>query len=230
VITEYGIAYLHGKSIRERAMDLIAIAHPNFRPWLVEEARRLSLVFKDQAYSRSVYPEALETWKRTKTGQEIMLRPVRINDEPLLKEFFYSLSDKSMYRRFASARKDMPHARLQEFVAVDYSRDMVILALSRHHDREIVVGLAQYSTNEKDHTAELALVVRDDFQNQGIGRELHSYMTYLAKRQGLLGFTAEVLEDNLPALNLIKRMGFETVRKDGEVQQMRLMFNKDTGI
>lgn len=230
VVTEYGIAYLHGKNIRERAMDLIAIAHPDFRAWLVEEARNLSLVFKDQAYSRSEYPKALETWKRTRTGQKILLRPARINDEPLLKEFFYSLSGKSMYRRFASARKDMPHARLQEFVAVDYSRDMVILALSRHRDREIVVGLAQYSINEKDHTAELALVVRDDYQHQGIGKELHSYMTYLAKRQGLLGFTAEVLEDNLPALNLIKKMGFKTVRKDGEVQQMRLMFDRDTSI
>ncbi len=227
VITEYGIAFLHGKNIRERAMDLIAIAHPKFRPWLVEEARKMALVFKDQAYVSGELPEALETWKSTRTGLRILLRPVKISDEPLLKDFFYSLSDKSMYMRFASARKDMHHARLQEFVAVDFSRDMVILAISRRDDQDLVIGVAQYNINEKDHTAELALVVRDNYQNQGVGTELDSYMTYLAKRSGILGFTAEVLEDNLPALNLVKKMGFQTVKKEGGAEQLRLLFNQD---
>ncbi len=224
VVTEFGIAYLHGKNIRERAMDLIAIAHPKFRQWLVEEARRMALIFRDQAYVPGDYPEALETRRCTRTGLQIFLRPVKISDEPLLKEFFYALSDKSLYRRFASARKDMPHARIQEFVAVDFSRDMMILALTSRHDRDIVVGLSQYSINELDYTAELALVVRDDYQSQGVGLVLHSYMTYLAKRSGLLGFTAEVLEDNLPALNLVKKMGFQVVKKDGGAQQMKLIF------
>jgi acyl-CoA hydrolase/GNAT superfamily N-acetyltransferase len=224
VVTEYGIAYLHGKNIRERAMNLIAISHPKFRPWLVEEARKMSLVFRDQVYCSAEYPEALEVWKNTKTGLRIFLRPVRISDEPLLKEFFYSLSDKSLYRRFASAKKDMPHSRLQEFVAVDFSRDMVILALISREEREIVIGLAQYNINDKDHTAELALVVRDDYQGQGVGKVLHSYMSYLAKRNGLLGFTAEVLEHNLSALSLIKKMGFEMVNAEGGSVQMRLMF------
>ncbi|HOT07919.1 MAG TPA: GNAT family N-acetyltransferase [Methanotrichaceae archaeon] len=226
VVTEYGIAYLHGKNIRERAMDLIAISHPGFRPWLIEEARRLSLIFKDQVYHPSEYPESLEVWKSTKTGLRIFLRPVKISDEPLLKEFFYSLSDRSLYRRFASARKDMPHSRLQEFVAVDFSRDMVILATLRTEEREIVIGLAQYSSNDADHTAELALVVRDDYQGQGVGQELHLYITYLAKRNGLLGFTAEVLEDNLPAIRLIKKMGFEIAGSEGGVLQMKLVFNQ----
>jgi acyl-CoA hydrolase/GNAT superfamily N-acetyltransferase len=224
VVTEYGIAYLHGKNIRERAMNLIAISHPKFRSWLVEEARKMSLVFRDQVYHPSEYPEALETWKRTKTGLRIFLRPVKISDEPLLKEFFYSLSDRSLYMRFASARRDMPHSRLQEFVAVDFSRDMVIIAMLNHVERDIVIGLAQYSINDKDHTAELALVVRDDYQGQGVGKVLHSYMSYLAKRSGIIGFTAEVLEDNLSALSLIEKMGFEMVNAEGGSVQMRLMF------
>ena len=65
VVTEYGIAYIHGKNIRERAMDLIAIAHPKFRPWLIEEAKRLNLIYKDQAFipgKRGEYPEHLETY------------------------------------------------------------------------------------------------------------------------------------------------------------------------
>lgn len=224
VVTEYGIAYLHGKNIRERAMNLIAIANPNFRPWLVEEARRLALIYKDQEYISGEYPEALETYRTTKTGLRVFLRPVKISDEPLLKEFFYSLSDKSMYQRFASARKDMPHKRLQEFVAIDYSIETVILALVGQEEKEVVVGLGQYSTNEDTHTAEVALVVRDNYQNKGVGTEVQSYLTYLAKRSGLLGFTAEVLEDNSPTIHLLEKSGFEVAKKEGGVYEMKLLF------
>jgi len=224
VATEFGIAYLHGKNIRERAMELIAIAHPKFRPWLIEEGRRLSLIYRDQKYSLGEYPENLETFRTTRTGLRIFLRPAKISDEPLLKEFFYSLSDKSMYRRFASARKDMPHRRLQEYVAVDYGKEMVILALIPNQEKEVVVGLGQYSLNEKTHFAELALVVRDDLQNQGIGVELQSYLTYLAKRSGVLGFEAEVLEENLPALRVVEKGGFQIVGSEGGAVELRLIF------
>src|SRR5512136_1619374 len=96
VVTEYGIAYLQGKNIRERAMDLIAIAHPKFRPWLIEEAKKQNLIFRDQAFipgKAGEYPEGLETHRTTKSGLEIFLRPVKMSDEPLLKEFFYALSE-----------------------------------------------------------------------------------------------------------------------------------------
>jgi acyl-CoA hydrolase/ribosomal protein S18 acetylase RimI-like enzyme len=224
VVTEYGIAYLHGKNIRERAMALISIAHPRFRPWLIEEAKRLSLIFKDQAFVPGPYPEALETYRTTRAGLRILLRPVKISDEPMLKNFFYSLSDKSMYLRFASARKDMPHQRLQEFVAVDYSRNMVILAIIGKEENASVVGVGQYIIDGKNHTAEVALVVRDDYQGQGLGRELQAYLTYIAKKSGLLGFTAEVLENNEAALNLLKDMGYEVVSKEGGTYDMKLAF------
>jgi acyl-CoA hydrolase/GNAT superfamily N-acetyltransferase len=227
VVTEYGIANLRGKCVRERAMNLIAISHPKFRLWLLEEARKLSLVYRDQVYRSAEYPEDLEAWKVTKSGLRIFLRPVKISDEPLVKVFFYSLSDRTLYRRFASARRDMPHSRIQDFVAVDFSRDMVILALLIRGDREIVIGLAQYSKDERDRTAELALVVRDDYQCQGVGTVLHIYMTSIAKKRGLVGFTAEVLEGNLPALKLIKKMGFETVTVDGGAEEMRIIFDQD---
>lgn len=225
VVTEYGIAYLHGKSIRERAMDLVAIAHPKFRPWLIAEAKRLSLIYRDQEYISGEYPEAMEAYRITKTGLKVFLRPVKISDEPLLKEFFYSLSDRSMYMRFASARKDMSHRRLQEFVAVDYSRVLVVLAIVAHGEKETVAGVAQYSVNEDMHTAEFAFVVRDDYQNKGVGRELHTYMRYLAKRKGLLGFTAEVLEDNMPAFRLLEKMGYVVISKEGGAYDMKLMFD-----
>ena len=228
VVTEYGIAYLHGKNIRERAMELISIAHPAFRPWLMEEAKKRNVVYKDQAFipgKRGEYPESLETSRTTRTGMEIFLRPVKISDEPLLKDFFYSLSDQSLYRRFISVRKDMPHERLQEFVIIDYTKSTVILATAPEGEKEKVVGVGQYGIDEATHTAEVGFAVRDDCQNQGIGSELLSYLTYLAKRQGLLGFFAEVLAENRPMLHLFHKMGFDLQqRREEGIYELTMMF------
>jgi len=215
VVTEYGIAYLQGKNIRERAMELISIAHPKFRAWLLEEAKKHNLVFKDQAIvpgTRGEYPEELETWRRTKKGLEIFLRPVKISDEPLLKEFFYSLSDNTIYRRFMSARTDMPHERLQEFCIVDFKKEMVIIATIPKDEKEEIIGLAQYTIDESNYTAEIAMVVRDDYHNKGIGKELVGYLAEIAKKNGLFGFTAEVFADNRPALHLLDKI-FETEKR-----------------
>ncbi len=215
VVTEYGIAYLHGKSIRERAMDLISISHPKFRPWLVEEARKQNLIYKDQLYiSKSEgYPYNYETYKTTKTGLEILLRPVKLNDEPILKDFFYSLSEESLFKRFICVKKEMPHSELQFYTAIDYSKDMVILAIIKEDWKETVLGLAQYSINEKDLFADVAFLVRDDYQGHGIGELLFLYLTYIAKRAGLHGFTAEVLVDNKPMLNLFEKLATKIEKK-----------------
>ncbi|MFZ3149667.1 MAG: GNAT family N-acetyltransferase [Methanothrix sp.] len=217
VVTEYGIAYLHGKSIRERAMALISIANPFFRLWLIEEARKLYLIYPDQAFIPGIkgeYPEDLEVHKTTGKGLQLLLRPIKISDEPLLKDFFYSLSDESMYQRFISARRDIPHELLQKFVAVDYFQKMVMVAVKEEDDRESICGLGQYGLNSDTYTADVALVVRDDCQKKGVAGELLSYLTYLAKKQGLLGFTAEVLVGNEPVFRLFKKMGFDVSKRN----------------
>lgn len=226
VVTEYGIAYLHGKNIRERAMDLISIAHPKFRPWLIEEAKKQNLIYKDQIYvSKADYPAYYETYRTTKTGLNLFLRPVRLNDEPILKDFFYSLSEDSLFKRFICVKKDMPHKELQFYTAIDYSKEMVILAIIKDEWKETVVGLGQYSINEKTLMAEVAFIVRDDYQNQGIGEILINYLTFIAKRSGLYGFTAEVLVNNKPMLRLFEKMGFKTERKKvEEVYLLKMLF------
>ncbi len=230
VVTEYGIAYLHGKNIRERAMDIIAIAHPKFRPWLITEAKNGGLIYKDQAFipgKRGEYPESLETYRTTEEGLTILLRPVKISDEALLKDFFYSLSDQSMYRRFMSVRRDMHHERLQEFVIIDYTKEMVILATTEQGGKELVLGVGQYGIEEGRHSAEVSFAVKDDLQNKGIGTELLQYLTQLAKKIGLLGFTAQVFEDNTAMLYLFEKMGFDIHRKkDGGVVELKMVFKK----
>jgi len=229
VVTEYGIAYLHGKNVRERAMALISIAHPNFRPWLIEEAKKRGLIFRDQVFipgKRGEYPEHLEIHRTLPSGIQLFLRPIKFTDEPLLKDFLYSLSEESMYRRFISKRTDIPHEQLQQYVVIDYTKEMAILGIMEHEEYEEIVGVGRYCVDETIHTAEVAFAVRDDYQRKGIGTMLLSYITYLAKRQGLLGFTAEVLANNQPMLHTFEKAGF-TIEKRmiAGVFELKMIFN-----
>jgi acyl-CoA hydrolase/RimJ/RimL family protein N-acetyltransferase len=233
VVTEYGIAYLHGKNIRERAMALIAVAHPKFREWLVEEAKKAGFVYPDQAImpgEKGRYPEELETYRKTKTGMDLLLRPIKISDEHLEKDFLHHLSNRSLYLRFISKRQDMPHDRLQELVVIDYTQEMAIVAIVDEGQKghEKFVGVGRYYIYPDRQSAEIAFAVRDDYQNRGIGQELLSYLTYLAKRQGLLGFTAEVLAANEPMLHVFEKGGFEMQRRTiAGLVELKMMFKQE---
>lgn len=110
-------------------------------------------------------------------------------------------------------------------MVIDYTQEMVILATVREGEMEKVVGVGQYGINEESRTAEVALVVRDEDQNKGIGGELLSYLTYLAKREGLLGFTAEVLMENKPMMHLFEKMGFDVQKRSAQgVYELKLIF------
>ncbi len=119
----------------------------------------------------------------------------------------------------------MPHERLQDFVIIDYSHEVVILGVIGSAENELIVGVGQYGIDETSHTAEVAFAVRDDHQNRGIGQEMLSYLTYLAKKEGLLGFTAEVLIDNKPMLHVFEKGGFDIKKKnDAGVYDLKMAF------
>ncbi|MFP3872636.1 MAG: GNAT family N-acetyltransferase [Candidatus Natronoplasma sp.] len=223
VVTEYGMAYLKGKNIRQRAMELINIAHPKFREKLLKEAKEHNLVYRDQmlvAGEGGRYPDEYEEYRGIE-GKEYLFRPMRPTDDELLKDLFYSLSDESRYKRFMSARKDMPHERRQEFVQVNYNKEMAIVVI----DPEIegphrMVGEADYRIKEGQNVAEVSIMIRDEYQGRGIGTALLEYLTMIAQDQGLYGFTAEVLADNRKMLRVFEKMGYDIQkrRKYGEYE------------
>lgn len=223
VVTEYGVAYLHGKNIRERAMELINIAHPKFREKLLKEAKEHNLVFQDQILvlgEGGRYPDELETIREI-NGKEYQFRPMKPTDEELLKDLFYALSDESRYRRFMSPRKDMPHERRQDFVQINYNKEMAIVVIDQEIEGpERMVGEGDYRIKEGQNVAEISIMIRDEYQAQGIGSALVEYLTTIAKRQGLYGFTAEVLAENKKMLKVFEKMGYdiEKRRKYGEYQ------------
>jgi RimJ/RimL family protein N-acetyltransferase len=106
---------------------------------------------------------------------------------------------------------------------------VAIVATVQQEEKEITVGLGQYNVDTNTHTAEIAFVVRDDYQNRGIGSEMLSYLTYLARKQGLLGFTAEVLVENRPMIHLFEKMGFLMDRRTEEqVYELKMAFSEAT--
>jgi RimJ/RimL family protein N-acetyltransferase len=230
VVTEYGTAYLHGKNIRERAMALIAIAHPKFRPWLIAEAKRYSLIYGDQKIidgKNGEYPVELETYRTTRNGIKLLFRPVKISDEGLLKDFFYHLSPESMYMRFASRNLQMPHQRLQEIAVIDYTKELEILAVIQYGSREEIAGIGSWYITGDECNAEVAFAVKDDYQNQGIGTLLLDYLCNLGKQQGLNNFLAEVLAGNDIMIRIFKKAGFEKVSTEGGVNTLKLGLNTE---
>ncbi len=211
VVTEYGIAYLRGKNLRERAMELISIAHPQFRPWLIEEAKARNLIYKDQKFipgPRGKYIQEYEAHRKTKTGLELLLRPIRISDEPRLRDFFNSLSDKSLYLRFFSPFHYVSHERLQDIITVDNAKGVSILAIIKEADNEKVVGLAQYFMGDTNYSAEVSFATSDNYKNNGISTVLLAHLTYLAQNNGLISFTATVLNQNNAMIHVLKKAGF----------------------
>lgn len=212
VVTEHGSAYLHGKSVRERAMALIQIADPRFRPWLLAEAKTRHLVYADQIelpIRTPIYPEVFEKQIKLKDQTGAFLRPLKLTDEPLLREMFYKLSDESVHYRFFRMIKAMPHEKLQELLRVDYEADMALVVLTGHTDEVTqMVAIAHYCKDPRENFADAAFLVRDDYQGKGIGTILMNTLVDVALSHGIAGFTADVLVDNHGMLRIFHKCGF----------------------
>lgn len=218
VVTEWGYADLHGKSIRERALALIAIAHPKFRDWLLEEAKRLNYAYSDQKAPPPggyVYPEELEC-KGDVCGERILFRPIKTTDEALLRDLFYSLTNESVYKRYFSSIKVMPHQKLQEETNLDYQTKMAIVAVTVSDGVEEMVGVGAYTMDPSTDEAETSFMVRDDWQAKGIGTELLRLIIKIARQRRIKALSAYVLRDNPAMLHLFLKQGFTTRYVPGE--------------
>jgi len=227
VVTEYGVAYLHGKSIRERAISLINIAHPKFRQKLLYFAKARCYVYADQVLPKrgQPYPEDLETTERF-NNLEVFFRPVKQTDEALMKEFFYSFSDKSFYQRFFTHQISMPHSKLQHMVNPDYEEEMAIAGLIKKDDRDMVVALGRYFIDPTSNMAEIAFTVRDSYQLMGIGSFLLCYLIEIAKTKGVKGFRGDVLKDNNIMMHVLHKCGYPLQsRLEDDCYTFSIIFN-----
>jgi len=211
VVTEYGIAYLHGKSIRERAMALLNIAHPDFRDELLKAAKGMNYVYADQKLPPpgAIYPEELETFFNAKSGTRLLIRPIRVDDEEFLREMFYDLSDQSRYLRFFSPMKTLPHPKAQLQVLIDYDERMALGAFLGDRPGEKLVGVARYIIDRRTNLAEVAVEVPDQWQGQGVGTFLLNYLIQIARAKAVAGFTALVLVENRKMMRILQKTGYK---------------------
>jgi len=185
---------------------LISIAHPKFRDELLEAAKEQHFVFPDQVVPKAIYPwkeERIE--KLPSNGKEIMLRPVRITDERPLQEFFYALSNESIYKRFLAFKREHSHEEMQQLVDSDYEANMAIVACTVENDE--IVGVIRYDVDPATKLADIAFNVRDDWHGKGVGTLMMRRMKEIGIARGLAGFTADVLANNAPALAMFHESG-----------------------
>ncbi len=220
VVTEFGIAYLHGKSIRERVLSLINIAHPKFRNDLIEAAKAQNYLPADQielAWEQVTYPEELERYDTLKDGTQIFFRPVKPTDEPALSEMLYSLSGQSVQTRFFTATMAFPHKDVQKLTNIDYRNDLAIVGVVPSPGGEDIVAIAQYFLDPKTKSAEVAFIVQDEWQQMGMGSYLMDYLAQIARQRGVKTFYAKVLPRNKAMLAIFHNTGFQVKTEfDGE--------------
>lgn len=220
VVTEYGVAYLHGKSLRERAVALIQIAHPRFREELEAAAKLNKILFFDQIIPEgAIYPVEMEHVHEV-NGNELFVRPVKASDERLFQEYLYKLSERSVYLRFFSVRKDFPHEIAQEMVAVDYEANLGIVCTLGTSDTSTIVAAGHWMLDYNDNLAEVAFSVADEYQHQGIGTYLMRLLIRLARERGIRGFRANVLASNAGMLKVFQKSNcvLHTEYDTGEVE------------
>ena len=208
VVTEFGVAYLHGKSIKERALALISIAHPKFRPQLLREAiesKFLPTDLLDKGNKLVAGSHELRTTMLLKDGTQLFYRPIHPTDEPRMRTLFYNLSQETIYYRFMQHMTTIPRKQVLEMTYIDPRTEVAIVATVPEAYGEDIVAVGRYYLDPKTNRAEVAFVVQDNWQRKGIGTYMLNHLIKIARRSGISGFTAEVLRTNRPMQAVFNR-------------------------
>jgi acyl-CoA hydrolase/RimJ/RimL family protein N-acetyltransferase len=226
VVTEFGTARLHGKTLRERALALIQIAHPRHREQLLDEARRHGLVHPRQIpFPKGMrpYPAEYETVRRFPRTGQVRIRPIRPADEDRLRDLFYSHSEETILNRYFTVFRKLPHAQLQRFVTLDYRDRMALVAVREAEPDEPIIGVCRYDREEGSDRAEIAVTIHDAFQGRGLGTALVTRLADIARQNGFHTFTASVLADNAAMLAVFRSLFRKiTIRREDHICHLTL--------
>ena len=218
VATEYGVAYLHGKNIRERGLALVQIAHPQFRDELLAYLKEKRYVYIDQRTIKDDDSLIKDNIPHSVTfkGRTVYFRPLRPSDEKAIQDFFYSHRPETIYQRYLTNVEALPHQEAQTRVSVDYNKDMAIAGFDDWTPYAQMVCLGRYIRDEKDQ-AEIGLVVKENYQGIGIGKFMCGHLVEAAKLHGITRLFACVAHSNAPMLAIFKRFGF-SVKESRQIQ------------
>jgi RimJ/RimL family protein N-acetyltransferase len=225
VVTEYGIAYLFGKSVRERAIALIEIAHPKFRAQLLEDAKMLGYALPEQRLD-TLRPYLVEEERTValKGNRQVLIRPARSSDAMGMKEIFYQMSQDDVYTRFFRRVNALSFNEAQRLCNVNFDTEVAFVAVTGTRENEQIVGSCCYFLNPSTNIAEVAYMIIPEWQATGLGGAFQKCMMEFAKKKGVRGFVAEILSENSKMIALAKRScdNVKVHKEDGVVEIVML--------
>ena len=210
VVTEFGIASLQGKSIRERALELIRIAHPKFREQLLADVRKHYWVPEYQESSPSSVPElgTVELKRFIFANIDYTLRPLRPADERKLQEFFYSHNKETLIMRYNHHVTQMTREKSCNLVSVNQHTDLALCFTRKDYLGEAIQAVARYYFIESINSGEVAFVIKESLRGRGMASTLLGEMIAIAKIRKLDSLVACVRRDNASMLKVFEKSGF----------------------
>ncbi len=220
VVTEYGVASLHGRSIRERVARLVEIAHPDHREKLLAGAHErgwLPKFFTMPSAGKSA-DDVVSSWVQF-AAFKLFLRPLHPSDMRALQEFFYSHDEETVRLRYGYLRDKMTGESAYKLAAVDLTKD---LALGIFAERELR-AIGRYYLDDGGKSAEVAFIVHESNRHAGIAGFLLGELAVIAKRRGITEFWASVMPDNRAMAGLFLAAGaVETKSAAGDEREFRI--------
>ncbi len=217
VVTEYGVANLHGRSIRERVARLVEIAHPDHRESLLAGAHVrgwLPKFFTMPDSGRGV-DDIESCWIKFQTTR-LFLRPLHPSDMRTLQEFFYSHDAETIRLRYGYVRDKMTGESAYKLAAVDQSKDVALGIFAEHRGQQELRAIARYFLDADGKSAEVAFVVHESNRHLGIAGYLLGELATVAKRRGIKEFWASVMPDNRAMAGLFLAVGGVESKADSE--------------
>ncbi len=231
VVTEYGVAYLEGRTLRERAQALIDIAHPEDRADLVKAAKDHKILYPDQIFladSARLYPSDIAEVQHIDDDLSIRYRAIRPSDEEGMRTLFYRFSDEAVYARYFRSVSSMPHAKMQEYVNVDWNQTVSVVGLVGEEGKGRIIAEARFIKIPGSPFAEVVFVVDEQYQRRGIASFLYEMLIQLARERGVKGFTAEVLFSNIGIMKVFRKGNLPVkAHLEGGVYHLEIPFERD---
>ena len=172
VVTEFGAVNLFGKSLQERAMAMVSIAHPDFRDELFHLAKKLGLLSAERTLSESihgVYPIHLEETIDL-MGDEVTVRPAKPVDARRIQEHFYNLEKDDVVARFFHEKTSFVKEEVEGVSQIDYVKDLTVVAIVGEVGFGRVIGIGEYLVDPATNIAEIAFSISKDYQKKGAGQ------------------------------------------------------------
>jgi acetyltransferase len=163
------------------------------------------------------YPSKYVTPWRLDDGTEVILRPIRPEDEPIELEFIRNLSAETSRYRFFHVIKDLPHDALVRFCNIDYEREMAFVAETRQGDRRLEIGVARLILEANRKKGEFAVVVADKYQGMGLGTKLTDMLIDVAREKDVDIMYGRIMSENVKMIRLSEKLGFTTRRERDDV-------------